>query len=394
MASPCLQAQSVKKDTLADPVVAPPVLNWAERISIRGYVQLRYNRLLETNPDLQCEQCDRSWGGDGGFFLRRVRVIFFGQVSKRVYFYLQPDFATSIGSNGLHYGQIRDAYFDIGLTPDNTLRLRLGQSKIPYGFENMQSSQNRLPLDRSDALNSSVVNERDLAVFAYWAPRHIRERFAFLVRSGLKGSGDYGVLAFGAFNGQGANRPDLNRDAHMVARVTYPFLLGKKQILEPGVQTYTGNFVLPASQVSAQVEARHTYLDQRAAASLVLYPQPIGFQAEYNVGTGPQFNPATRVIEQAALRGGYITLTARIACKNHLIYPFVRWQQYDGGKKLELDARSYEVSEQEIGIEWHPWPTFELVTMYTISSRRFEDGQQPSNLQKGSLLRLQAQLSF
>jgi hypothetical protein len=41
-------------------------------------------------------------------------------------------------------------------------RVRIGQSKVPYGFENLQSSQNRLTLDRNDALNSAVVNERDL----------------------------------------------------------------------------------------------------------------------------------------------------------------------------------------------------------------------------------------
>jgi len=33
---------------------------WYENIQIRGYVQTRYNRLLETNPDLKCEQCDKS----------------------------------------------------------------------------------------------------------------------------------------------------------------------------------------------------------------------------------------------------------------------------------------------------------------------------------------------
>lgn len=41
---------------------------------------------------------------------------------------------------------------------------------MPYGFENMQSSQNRLSLDRGDAMNSAVVGERDLGVFAYWIP--------------------------------------------------------------------------------------------------------------------------------------------------------------------------------------------------------------------------------
>ncbi|MFM9007197.1 MAG: porin, partial [Bacteroidota bacterium] len=61
---------------------------WFESMSIRGYVQARYNRLLETNPDLRCEQCDRSWGDNGGFFLRRVRIIWFGQLSKQVYFYI------------------------------------------------------------------------------------------------------------------------------------------------------------------------------------------------------------------------------------------------------------------------------------------------------------------
>jgi hypothetical protein len=45
-------------------------------------------------------------------------------------------------------------------------RVRVGQSKVPF-FENLQSSQNRLTLDRNDALNSAVANERDLAFF-YW----------------------------------------------------------------------------------------------------------------------------------------------------------------------------------------------------------------------------------
>jgi hypothetical protein len=48
---------------------------WYESFSIRGYVQARYNRLLETNDKLSCEQCDRSWGDNGGFFLRRINIL-------------------------------------------------------------------------------------------------------------------------------------------------------------------------------------------------------------------------------------------------------------------------------------------------------------------------------
>ena len=42
-------------------------LAWFEKISLGGYVQLRYNRLFETNPNLTCEQCDKSIGGGNGF---------------------------------------------------------------------------------------------------------------------------------------------------------------------------------------------------------------------------------------------------------------------------------------------------------------------------------------
>jgi hypothetical protein len=78
----------------------------------------------------------------------------------------------------------------------------------------------------------------------------------------------------------------------------------------------------------------------------------------------------------------------------HQFYPFLRGHYYDGGKKHERDARSYNVREAELGVEWQPLPSFELVTMYTLSSRRFEDFQRPDNRQRGGLLRLQAQLNF
>jgi hypothetical protein len=52
------------------------------------------------------------------------------------------------------------------------------------------------------------------------------------------------------------------------------------------------------------------------------------------------------------------------------------------------------VNEYEIGFEWQPHKTFELVAMYTISHRRFEDHVNPENFQQGNLLRLQAQINF
>lgn len=368
---------------------------WYESIKIRGYAQVRYNRLLETNPDLGCEQCDKSWGNDGGFFIRRMRIIFYGQIHKQVYFYVQPDFASSASTTGLHFGQLRDAYFDVGVDKDNVFRFRIGQSKVPFGFENMQSSQNRLPLDRNDALNSAVSNERDLGVFFYWTPKSKQALFKEIADNGLKHSGDYGVFGFGMYNGQTANRPELNDQQHTVARLTYPMRIGK-QIIEPGIQGYTGNFTIPTSQVSAKTKHNqdYTYLDQRAAATFVLYPKPFGILAEYNLGKGPEFNKETDSIEVKKLQGGYITLSYMTRYKSHLFIPFLRAQHYSGGKKHETDARSYDVEELELGVEWQPFKQFEIVAMYTMSSRRYEDYAMQNNLQRGNLLRLQAQVNF
>lgn len=374
--------------------IATPKANqkWFETISIGGYVQARYNRLLETNPQLGCEQCDGSWGEGNSFSLRRVRLKFSGNLGDYVSFYIQPDFASS---GGQHLGQLRDAYFDVSIDKNREYRFRFGQSKVPYGFENMQSSQNRLPLDRNDAMNSSIKNERELGVFFYWTPKVVQERFSMLDKQGLKGSGNYGVFGFGVFNGQTGNAPELNDEVHVVARLSYPFLVGS-QIIEPGIQGYTGKYQMPIGNISNGTIVNNdlNYLDQRVAASFILYPKPFGIQAEYNIGRGPEFNKETNTIEVTPLHGGYATLTYKAHIGNQILFPFTRFHYYDGGKKFERDARSYKVKELEIGVEWQPFKAFELVAMYTISSRRYEDFIMRDNLQEGSLLRLQAQVNF
>jgi len=370
-----------------------PTKKWYESVQMRGYMQVRYNGLLQTNEDLECEQCDKSWGGDNDFFVRRMRLIFYGQVSPRVYFYIQPDFASAPSSSAMHFGQLRDAYFDVGLDQKNEFRFRIGQSKVPYGFENMQSSQNRLPLDRADAMNSAVTNERDLGVFFYWAPAKTRKLFSTLVSEGLKGSGDYGVLGIGVYNGQTANRPEFNANKHIVARASYPFQF-KNQVIEAGVQAYKGQFTLLSTTSGVDTYTDKLYNDERVGATFVLYPKPFGILAEYNIGRGPEYDKFTNSIIEAPLKGGFITASYKLDFNGQTLIPFSRFQYYDGGKKHELDARSYEVKELEIGAEWQPNKNFELVVMYTMSARRFEDAVNPTNFQRGNLLRIQAQVNF
>lgn len=377
--------------------------HWYDRISLRGYAQIRYNGLFSTNDKVSCEQCDKSWGttstapdakANNGLFIRRARLVFSGQVHPNVFFYFQPDFASSPSTGIQNFVQIRDLYFDLSFDKKREYRVRIGQSKIPYGFENMQSSSQRLTMDRADAINSSILNERDLGMFFYWAPAEIRERFSMLVKDGYKGSGDFGVFAFGVYNGQIANKLDGNRDLNVVARVTYPFVIGS-QIIEPGIQAYTGKWAFTGEISNGVTVNDPQYVkDQRVGATLVLYPRPFGIQTEYNIGTGPRYNTLTNTVDETDLNGGYVLLNYKWDIKKQHIYPFAKFQYYDGGKKYEKDARSYIVRDYEFGIEWQPIKAFELTAEYVIADRTFEDSAFPINRQQGNVLRLQAQFNF
>ncbi len=373
---------------------AAPEKKWFEKINLRGYTQIRYNRLLETNSQLKCEQCDRSIGDNGGFFVRRARLIFSGQVSDNLFIYIQPDFATTSGD--LHFAQLRDAYFDFSIDSLREFRFRFGQSKVPFGFENLQSSQNRLPLDRSDATNSAVPNERDLGVFFYWSSAHVRKLHSDLVNKGLKGSGDYGTLAIGVHNGQTMNKAEANNASHFVVRGTYPIEVGD-QVIEPGLQAYHGRINLLSTTAGVQKSA--DYLDERVAASIAIAPKPIGFMAEYNWGHGPRFMPAKDTteknrVEGSTLEGGFALLYGKIDIGSQHILPFARAQYYKGGKKQELDARYYDMRELEVGVEWQLNSTVEFTASYAISERNTMDAAKPANNQSGNFLRLQAQFSY
>lgn len=376
------------------PAASHSASKWYDKISLRGYSQFRYNRLLETNPDLKCEQCDKSIGKGQTFYFRRARLVFSGDIHPRVFLYIQFDYSADASSTNKHFLQVRDAYVDYAFDPKKSLRVRVGQSKVPYGFENMQSSSMRLPFDRADALNSAVPNEREMGVFFYYAPAEKRALFKMLTEEGLKGSGDYGVAALGVYSGQSANKPELNDYLHKVARFSWPFQAGN-QIIEPGIQAYSGKFTLSSDLVTANIKKNKdlTYTEQRVAGSFILYPKPLGIALEYNVGEGPGFDPEIDSIRVRTLKGGYAMLSCKTHWKKSSIIPYIRYQQFDGGKKHELDARYYEVKETEIGVEWQPFRNLELTAAYMISKRKYWDGKIDAD-ERGNLLRLQLQVNY
>jgi hypothetical protein len=364
-----------------------------DRLSIRGYAQFRYNRLLETNEQLKCPSCDRSIGDNGGFFLRRARIAISAQVSDRVSVSIQPDFATEVGSkeNTL---VLRHYYADIYLDSAKTFRARVGQSEVPTGFEALQSSSRRAPFDRADAMESSAPGEQDLGVFFFWAPLAASRRLRDLGSPELKGTGDYGVVSLGVYNGQGGNRAEMNDTPHVIARVAYPFRVGPRY-LEANASGYAGTYTIAPAQRAPGVGGANDFTDQRVGASLVLFPQPFGAQAEWTAGRGPEYDASTNAITEQHLTGGYGLVSYE--WQGHgarRVVAYTRAQYFRGAFKTDPDARSSVVHEYEPGIEWNVQTGFEVTAAYAISDRLYRDSVAPNNHQKGNFLRLQAQFSF
>lgn len=342
---------------------------WYEKLSLRGYTQFRYTTLFnkDITPDLNVPN-DPSVSETDTLNIRRGRITLSGDVSEHLSLYAQLDFYGSVGGSGDKGLQSRDLYADIYLDDDKEYRLRAGLSKVPFGFANLQSSGNRAPMERADAINSAAEGERDFGLFFYWAPKEVRDLFKQLVKSGLKGSGDYGVFGVGAYAGQGPNRVDLNGDVHWAMRLAYPFKFGEKQIAEVGLAGYAGDFVVNTTAIGATpaptVDTQGVN-DERVAVTAIVYPQPIGIEAEWNWGVGPELNSALTQINEQSLQGGYVQANYLVETSKGNLFPFVRWQYFDGARKFAKNAPWDEVNELDFGFEWSPWPELEVSVMYT-----------------------------
>jgi hypothetical protein len=362
-------------------------------MSFRGYAQFRYNRLFETNKDLKCPTCDRSIGDNGGFFLRPARLAIGAQVNDRITVSIQPDFTTEVGGKE-NTVVLRHYYADIYLDSARTIRARVGQSEVPTGFEGLQSSSRRAPFDRADAMESAAPGEQDLGAFVFWTPVLAKRRFRDLATTQLKGTGDYGLVSVGAYNGQGGNHPEMNNTPHVIARVAYPFRVGP-QFVEANVYAYAGTYTIAAAQRAVGVGGKDDFNDRRLGGAVVVYPQPFGVQGEWTVGRGPQYDAPTNSIVDRPARGGYGMILYRLGERGtRRVIAYARAQYFHGAFKTDPDARSSVVHEYEPGIEWNVEDGFELTAAYAISDRLYRDSAAPDNHQNGRFLRLQAQFSF
>lgn len=408
-AAPVAMASAPAAAATAKPaiVLTPPRRKpWYEKLTLRGYTQLRLNEIVSGDATAPAGVSRLRSIGDSNitdrnnFSFRRIRLILQGDLNDHVSLYLQPDFATAVSNQSANerregFGQLRDAYVDWFPLADHSLRLRFGQSKVPFGWENLQSSSARLALDRTDGINSAVPTERDLGVVAYYTPHQVQLIWDRLAADGQKLFGNYGAFGLALYNGQGTNRVEANNGLMFVAMGTWPFALDglglDGQVLEVG-GAIMRNRVQP--ELRSGGVSPLSYADNRVGIHAMLYPQPIGFQAEWNWGTGPQWDDVTRSIQEKPIEGGYVQAMGRVK-KSPLgpFMPFARWQHYRGGFKAGLNAPRLETDELELGIEFQPTPPLELTLTYGHAKRREAD-ERRSGRAEGDILRAQLQWNY
>lgn len=389
-------------------------------LKIRGYVQNRYSTIVDGDKGIDL-WTDRSVGDSNSlsnnvdnFLIRRGRLVLSGDIGDRFSYYIQPDFASAAGTGNNNFMQLRDAYGDISIDKEKVHRFRVGQSKVPFGFENLQSSQNRIALDRADALNSAVRDERDLGVFYYYTPKDVQQLFSEISKAGLKHSGNYGQFALGLYNGQGSNRRDTNDGLHAVTRFTQPIKTESGQFYEFGIQGYTGKFVptlgrfrnsatggeVSVSNPMSDPRLRDGFDDQRLGVSAIMYPQPFGLQAEWNWGKSPGLDKTTQQIGDQNVQGGYVQAMYQIKPEGMgVMFPFLRLQYFDGFNKAEVNAPQNEVRDIELGVEWQINKEVELTTVFHRMNRSNlitgnRAGREDYAKFKSDVLRVQLQYNF
>lgn len=375
---------------------------WYERIRMTGYSQFRYATAPTTGKFSIPLGDSNATANPNEFYVRRVRLVMQGQISERLAFFVQGAFEGN--GQALSAAEYIDAYGDFYLTKDKVHRLRFGLHRTPNAFDTYRSSTNRQELDRHESVQSGGPGERDLGIAYYWSPKIAQERFAELAAY-HNGPGDYGVFGLMVYNGAQRNRPELNKDKHIGARLAWPFQFQNGRLLETGVMAYHGmwsvtNTVSPTAAGSAKCrqvlnsEAGCDVKDQRITAYIWTPPQPWGVLAEFTIGRGPMRNPQTSFVDETQIIGGYVQgyYTWRYSDVG-MLTPYVRWGEYHGGYKSLAGAPDGQTRTWNFGLVWEPdthWRyTAELMLKDGLNAT-LHTGQAQESFD-GSLFRLQAQ---
>jgi hypothetical protein len=158
-----------------------------EKVKVSGYVQAQFTS-------------DQAASTETDFRVRRARLKIEAPVTAMAALTLQVDATRSV--------ELKDAYLDLGRSTD-AWRVRVGQSKVPFMYEVLESSSSRLEPERTALAAILFPGERDQGVWVQ-------------LKNALGDSIPGATLDFGFQNGNGANAADNNDNKDIVARLRVP----------------------------------------------------------------------------------------------------------------------------------------------------------------------------
>lgn len=312
----------------------PVKKQWFDTIKMGGYVQGRW----QYYPDAEDSESNE-------FLLRRARIKISANPTDDTYAEVEVD----LGESKV---EARSIFLDWTFVNNNDARawVRIGQSKVPFGFETPQSSSVRLPLERNWLARWTFPGERDTGIVGFYTRNADKELFEAAKKSNY-GTGDYGNFALGIYNGQGANKSEENSKKTIVARVAKPFMLNlfdNETYAELGASYWNGDYTQTGTTDT-------TYDDEMLGLHAYLAPNPFGFQAEYYTGEAAS--------EDA---DGWYAMGIWRASEN--VTAFARYDTYEGGRKGKLGS-IYELDRFGLGLAYELNAKSRITVQYDMESQ-------------------------
>jgi len=181
------QSQEETAKGLEETQKAQKKLAAGERVKFSGYVQSQFTSDEAASPETD-------------FRVRRARLKIEAPVTDLAGLTLQIDATKKV--------ELKDAYVDLGRKQD-LWRFRMGQSKIPFMYEVLESSSRRLSPERTALARTLFDGERDIGAWVH---------FKNALGDGVPGT----TLDIGAMSGNGPNASDNNNTKDLVARLRFP----------------------------------------------------------------------------------------------------------------------------------------------------------------------------
>ena len=207
---------------------------------------------------------------------------------------MEVDLTQAVGIVGVHPAAARSLRRRLRSTSRRTASSASASPRSRTAIENLQSSAVRIPFDRDDAINSGAPGERDLGVWLHLGAGEDPPRAQDADRQLIQGRAGLRRRQLSASTtARASNRPELNGNKHVVARVAYPFAPAAR----PGprrrrCRAYTGIFVIPPVNRTPGVGGgEHDFRDAaRRPLGAAHRPGRFGLQAEWTWGTGPEYD--------------------------------------------------------------------------------------------------------